>query len=117
MKIAEVRTIPLRGATDDHGWPGGTDPNVQYNTLLEVISDDCLIGLGSCYTTEPLVQASLEILRPMLIGQSALEPERVAEGLRQSTFWLGRGGAIEHTISGIDIALWDLWGKALGQSV
>jgi L-alanine-DL-glutamate epimerase-like enolase superfamily enzyme len=32
-------------------------------------------------------------------------------------FWLGRGGAITHTISGIDIALWDLLGKAAGQPV
>jgi L-alanine-DL-glutamate epimerase-like enolase superfamily enzyme len=37
--------------------------------------------------------------------------------MRQSMFWLGRGGAVEHTISGLDIALWDLWGKALGQPV
>lgn len=29
MKITEVRTIPLRGATHDTGWPGGTDPNEQ----------------------------------------------------------------------------------------
>src|SRR5436190_17620513 len=32
-------------------------------------------------------------------------------------FWLGRGGSVEHTISGIDIALWDLLGKALNQPV
>ena len=117
MKIAEVRTIALSGATDDHGWPGGTDPNVQYNTLVEVVSDEGLIGLGSCYTTRALVLGSLELLKPFLIGQSALEPERVSEGMRQAMFWLGRGGSVEHTISGLDIALWDLWGKALGQPV
>jgi D-galactarolactone cycloisomerase len=117
MKIAEVRTLALSGATDDHGWPGGTDPNVQYNTLLEVVSDEGLIGLGSCYTTRALVEGALALLKPMLIGQSALEPQRVSETLRQSTFWLGRGGSVEHAISGLDIALHDLWGKALGQPV
>jgi D-galactarolactone cycloisomerase len=117
MKITAVRTIALSGATDDHGWPGGTDPNVQYNTLVEVVSDEGLVGLGSCYTTRALVEGSLELLKPFLIGQSALEPERVSEGMRQSTFWLGRGGSVQHTISGLDIALWDLWGKALGQPV
>ncbi len=117
MKITAVRTIALSGATDDHGWPGGTDPNVQYNTLVEVVSDEGLVGLGSCYTTRALVEGSLELLKPFLIGQSALEPERVSEGMRQSTFWLGRGGSVEHTISGLDLALWDLWGKALGQPV
>jgi L-alanine-DL-glutamate epimerase-like enolase superfamily enzyme len=117
MKIAAVRTIALKGVTEDHGWPGGTDPNVQYNTLVEVVSDEGLTGLGSCYTTRPLVEGSLELLKPMLIGQSALEPERVSETMRQSMFWLGRGGSVEHTISGVDIALWDLFGKALGQPV
>ncbi len=117
MKIASVRTIALAGATDDHGWPGGTDPNVQYNTLVEVVSDEGPVGLGSCYTTRTLVEGALELLKPFLIGQSALEPERVSETMRQSTFWLGRGGSVEHAISGLDIALWDLWGKALGQPV
>src|SRR4051812_2756741 len=112
MKIAEIRTISLGGATEDHGWPGGTDPNVQYNTLVEVRSDDGVCGIGSCYTTRALVEGSLELLRPLLAGESACEPERVSEKLRQSMFWLGRGGSVEHTISGLDIALWDLWGRA-----
>src|SRR5690606_17254722 len=39
------------------------------------------------------------------------------EKLHQNTFWQGRGGAITHAISGIDIALWDILGKATGQPV
>jgi L-alanine-DL-glutamate epimerase-like enolase superfamily enzyme len=117
MKILVVNSIPLGGATHDHGWPGGTDPNVQYNTLLEVVGEDGLVGVGSCYTTRALVEGSLALLKPHLIGESGLEPERVSEKLRQSMFWLGRGGSVEHTISGVDIALWDLWGKTLGQPV
>ena len=101
MKIASVKTIPLGGATHDHGWPGGTDPNVQYNTLLEVVSDEGVVGIGSCYTTRALVEGSLQLLKDHLIGESALEPERVSEKLRQSMFWLGRGGSVEHTISGM----------------
>src|SRR2546423_8076686 len=117
MKIVSVKTIPLGGATQDHGWPGGTDPNVQYNTLIEVVSEDGIVGIGSCYTTRALVEGSLQLLKEHLLGESALEPERVSEKLRQGMFWLGRGGSIEHTISGIDIALWDLVGKALNQPV
>ncbi len=49
--------------------------------------------------------------------ESAVEPERVTEKLRRSSFWQGRGGAVEHAISGIDIALWDIMGKACGQPV
>ncbi|MGL4554357.1 MAG: mandelate racemase/muconate lactonizing enzyme family protein, partial [Gemmataceae bacterium] len=42
---------------------------------------------------------------------------RVSEKLRQAMFWQGRGGAVEHAISGIDIALWDVFGKVTGQPV
>jgi D-galactarolactone cycloisomerase len=117
MKITDVRTIPLRGATHDTGWPGGTDPNEQMNTLLEVHTDEGLTGLGSCFTKLHFVEAALRELRPLLVGETVFEAERVGEKLRQHTFWYGRGGAVEHAISGVDIALWDLMGKALGQPV
>jgi D-galactarolactone cycloisomerase len=117
MKIVDVRTIPLRGATHDTGWPGGTDPNEQMNTILEIKTDEGPSGIGSCFTSLPFVEASLTLLKPMLIGETVFEAERVSEKLRQQSFWQGRGGAVEHTISGLDIALWDLMGKALGQPV
>jgi D-galactarolactone cycloisomerase len=117
MKITEVRTIPLSGATHDTGWPGGTKSDEQMNTLLEVKTDQGLTGIGSVFTSQALVEAALQLLRPMLIGETGLEAERVAEKLRQMTFWQGRGGSVEHAISGIDIALWDLLGQALGQPV
>src|SRR2546425_632162 len=61
--------------------------------------------------------AAVALLRPHLIGERADEPARVSEKLRQYTFWQGRGGAVEHAISGIDIALWDLMGQVCGQPV
>jgi L-alanine-DL-glutamate epimerase-like enolase superfamily enzyme len=59
----------------------------------------------------------LHVLEPLYRGECALEPERVSEKLHQHTFWQGRGGSITHTISGIDIALWDVLGQATGQPV
>jgi L-alanine-DL-glutamate epimerase-like enolase superfamily enzyme len=117
MRITDVRTIPLAGATHDTGWPGGTAPEEQMNTLVEIGTDEGLVGIGSCFTSRPFVEASLTLLRPMLVGETVYEAERVGEKLRQLSFWQGRGGAVEHTISGLDIALWDLMGKALGQPV
>ena len=117
MKITDVRTIPLRGATNDTGWPGGTDPNEQMHTLIEIHTGEGLTGIGSCFTSLPFVEASLTLLKPWMVGETPFEAERVSEKLRQQSFWQGRGGAVEHTISGIDIALWDLMGKAVGQPV
>jgi len=117
VKITEIQTIPLLGETPDGGWTEHFDPAENLHTLMEVHTDEGLVGLGSCYTSQALVEASLRLLRPLLIGECAIEPERVSEKLSQMTFWQGRGGAVTHAISGIDIALWDLLGKATGQPV
>jgi D-galactarolactone cycloisomerase len=117
MKITDLHTIPLMGWTDDTGWDFKFDPQENLHTLIEVKTDEGITGVGSVYTSLALVDASLRLLKPFLIGENALEPERVSEKLHQMTFWNGRGGAVTHTISGIDIALWDILGKATGQPV
>ncbi|MCP4511053.1 MAG: mandelate racemase/muconate lactonizing enzyme family protein, partial [Fuerstiella sp.] len=76
-----------------------------------------IIGYGSCFTSGKLVTGAVEMLWPLLKNESALEPERVSETLHQATFWQGRGGAVTHAISGIDIALWDIMGKACDQPI
>lgn len=116
LKIQDVRAYGLRGRTPEGGWSNELKPEDCVHTIIAVLTEDG-IGWGSVFTSEALVKASLEILRPLLLGENALEPERVSEKLHQHTFWLGRGGAITHTISGVDIGLWDLLGKACGQPV
>lgn len=117
MKIREIRAIGLRGRTPEGGWSAELQPEDCVHTLIAVSTDEGLTGWGSVFTNADLVRASLHVLRPLYAGENALEPERVSEKLHQNTFWLGRGGSITHTISGIDIALWDILGKASGQPV
>jgi len=117
MKIVEVELIPIGGGTVDGGWPQELEVEDNLHTILIVRTETGLAGVGSSFTSGKLVEGALEVLWPMLGGESAVEPERVSERLRQSTFWQGRGGAIEHAISGLDIALWDLMGQACGQPV
>lgn len=117
MKITDIVVHRLLGGTVDGGWPDAHRAEDDLHALLEVQTDQGLVGWGSAFTSSGLVQAGVDFLRPLWHGECALEPERVSEILRQSSFWQGRGGTVEHVISGIDIALWDLLGKACGQSV
>ncbi|MBI2926120.1 MAG: mandelate racemase/muconate lactonizing enzyme family protein [Verrucomicrobia bacterium] len=117
MKIREVRCAGLRGATPEGGWSNELKPEDCVHTLIAVHTDEDLIGVGSVFTSEALARGGLALLEPLLVGENALEPERVSEKLHQHTFWQGRGGAVTHTISGIDIALWDILGQATGQPV
>lgn len=117
MKIREIRAAGLHGATPAGGWSDELRPDDVIHTLLAVHTDEGVVGVGSVFTSESLVKASLEVLAPIYTGESALEPERVSEKLHRAMFWLGRGGAVTHTISGIDMALWDILGQATGQPV
>lgn len=117
MKITKIICAGLRGATPEGGWSNELKPDDCVHTLIAVHTDAGMVGLGSVFTNDRLVQASLDILKPLFQGENALEPERVSEKLHQHMFWLGRGGSITHAISGIDIALWDLLGQASGQPI
>jgi D-galactarolactone cycloisomerase len=117
MKITDIRLTGLAGGTVEGGWADELKPDDDINTIVEIVTDEGLIGVGSAMTSKALVEAGVRLLRPLLLGERADEPMRVAERLRQTTFWQGRGGAVEHAISGIDIALWDLFGKICNQPV
>ena len=117
MKITDVRTIPLFGETPETGWSREPGPADMLHTLVLVETDEGITGVGSSFTSRGLVDGAIELLKPNLIGESAIEPERVSEKLLQMTFWQGRGGAVTHAVSGIDIALWDIFGKVCGQPV
>ena len=116
MRISNIRPHRLVGGTVDGGWPEGHEPEDDLHTLIEIETDEGLSGIGSAFTNSALVAAGIETLRAHWIGES-IEPERLSEKLRQASFWQGRGGTLEHVISGIDIGLWDLYGKICEQPV
>ncbi|MBX9585485.1 MAG: mandelate racemase/muconate lactonizing enzyme family protein [Gemmataceae bacterium] len=117
MTIADIKLTGLSGGTVEGGWAEELTPADNVHTVVEVVADDGRVGVGSAFTSRALVAAAADLLRPLLAGERADEPARVSEKLRQHTFWQGRGGAVEHAISGIDIALWDLFGKVVSQPV
>jgi L-alanine-DL-glutamate epimerase-like enolase superfamily enzyme len=117
MKIRDILCAGLRGATPEGGWSTELKPEDCVHTLVAVHTDSGLVGLGSVFTNDALVRAAIALLEPLWRGENALEPQRVSEKLHQHTFWTGRGGSLTHAISGIDIALWDILGRATGQPV
>jgi D-galactarolactone cycloisomerase len=117
VRISTIAAVPLLGESPKGGWSAEIRPQDSIHALIAVHTDAGITGYGSVFTDGRLVQAGLKVLEPLFLGENALEPERVTEKLHQNTFWMGRGGTLTHTISGIDIALWDVLGKALGQPV
>lgn len=117
LRIRSIVAAPLMGDSPKGGWSAEIRPDDSVHALIAVHTEDGITGYGSVFTNGGLVETALKVLEPLYAGENALEPERVTEKLNQNTFWMGRGGTLTHTISGIDIALWDILGKALGQPV
>ena len=116
MKITSVEALGLFGKSPKGGWSNEIQPDDSIHALVFVRTDEGHLGIGSVFTDARLVEAALGVLRPLLIGES-VEPMRVSEKLHQNTFWMGHGGSITHTISGIDIALWDIFGQLTQQPI
>jgi len=117
MKIQSIKIIPLFWKSEKETWNAEFGEEENIHTLLQVTGEDGLFGLGSVYTSAKLVAGALDLLQPLIIGASATDPAATTEKLHQATFWQGRGGAVTHAISGLDIALWDLFGKITKQPI
>ena len=117
FRITRIEAAPLFGESPKGGWSAEIRPEDSIHALIAVHTDQGLTGYGSVFTDGRLVQAGLKVLEPLFLGADALSPDFVSEKLHQNTFWMGRGGTLTHTISGIDIAMWDILGQATGLSV
>ena len=125
MKIASIETIVLRipytsgGSTDTEVW-GGKAWQTADALLVKVTTDAGITGWGEAfgYNVIPATRAAVDqILAPICIGRDARNIEALMLDLQQKLHIFGRGGPIIYGLSGIDIALWDIAGKAAGLPV
>jgi D-galactarolactone cycloisomerase len=98
-------------------YAGGTCTG-RLTSLVEVVTDTGLRGVGSVYSHPGMVELiAKRQLEPLLIGQDPREVEALWQRMYRVTRWYGRKGAAVSALGGIDMALWDLRGKAQGVAV
>jgi len=111
MKITAVETIYLpHGVTVHVG-------AIQY-LWVRIHTDEGLIGLGESYPNAEAEAAVVHTrLASVLLGRDPSEIDRLWADMFLAVSYSGWGGAEMRAISAVDIALWDLLGKATGQPV
>lgn len=93
---------------------------IKYNwTLVKVETDAGLHGWGEAtnWPGSPLIDAACEHVGRVVRGMDARHIDAIWTKLYRDMHWLGQAGPLLSAISGIDIALWDIKGKALGVPV
>ncbi|MFN8500250.1 MAG: mandelate racemase/muconate lactonizing enzyme family protein [Anaerolineae bacterium] len=104
MKITAVKTA----ATVGHGM----------HLWVKVETDAGVTGLGECVHGGRQAIAIIQDLTPRLIGRDPFAIDAIFEELRRAhVFDGGFAGALITALTGIEVALWDLKGKALGVPV
>jgi L-rhamnonate dehydratase len=122
MQITRVEPIILRLPRVDTSRADGT----QDAFLVRVHTDEGLVGIGEADTSPYLARTIIEMpsshaiargLGELLVGQDPLATGRVWREMWTGAYHYGRAGAAIHTISAVDMALWDIAGKAAGLPV
>jgi L-alanine-DL-glutamate epimerase-like enolase superfamily enzyme len=88
------------------------------NIIVKVNTDEGLHGLGTVGLGSPAAMPIIEHhLQPLILGENPFNVELMWEKMFRSTINIGRKGLVLEAISAVDIALWDILGKATGQPV
>ena len=128
MKITDVEAMVLdtgknypdpAEALEAHG--------VRFVSLIKISTDEGITGWSDVETQPHVGKAvvdapsggavGFESLRAALLGEDPLERERLWQKMYRFLAYYGRQGAGMQMLSGADIALWDIAGKAFGQPV
>jgi L-rhamnonate dehydratase len=122
VKITDVEAIILRQPVLDDGIADGS----QDDLVIKVSTDEGILGIGEVDSAPEAVKALVDrksshaiagSLHDLLVGEDPRNVERLWQKLYRGLIYIGRRGIALHALSGIDIALWDIAGKAAGKPV
>jgi D-galactarolactone cycloisomerase len=119
MKITDVKTLRLRATIPSEGqvFSRSGVRNTRSTTLVQVETNEGITGIGSCSGNGELLEFIIDrALKPLIVGMDPIEIDAVWDNAytRGGHKEFGTRGIGVVALSGIDIALWDILGKARG---
>ena len=118
MRITGLRATPVAVPfTRPEAWAFGERTGM-VSVLLEVDTDEGLVGLGeaAAYPSADIIEAVLRTVEPLVVGETGFNVERIMKRINVVGTW-HHVQATSPAIAAVEMALWDLVGKAAGQPV
>jgi L-rhamnonate dehydratase len=121
MKITRVEAIHLRLPDVNERCDGS-----QETLVVKVHTDDGIVGLGEVDSSSSVAKAIIDApvshkicrgLAECVLGEDPFEIDRLVHRMVEGSIFFGRQGAAIQAMSGVEIALWDIMGKATGRPV
>lgn len=122
MIITRIETFPLRipfkpgNRSAASAW-GPKGLHAVDSLLVRVATDQGLEGWGEAFgfTGAPVTQRAVDaVIAPLCVGRDATRIGPLMGEVQDKLAVFGRGGPFTHALSAVDIALWDIAGKAAG---
>jgi D-galactarolactone cycloisomerase len=115
MKVRAIEAIPLRYEipTGAYGSARGL-VSARTTCLVRMEADGGLVGLGEAFGPPRVMVAHVGELAPVFLGQDPFDHERLWGVATNGRYHWGRTGLHIAALSGLEVACWDLMGKALG---
>ena len=117
MKIQRVETYVVEQELETPFYFSQFEFRSRQICMVKVVAEDGSYGWGEGYGPATVVKAGVEFLSPLVLGEDPLQVEAVWQKMHLRALDYARRGVLVAAISAIDIALWDLRGKLLGQPV
>ncbi len=117
MKISKIETFILSDKLQESFFFSQWEYSERRICIVKVSTDDGIVGWGEGYGPADVIQAGIKSIAPLLIGKNPIEQETLWFDMYRKTLDYARRGVLAASISAIDVALWDLKGKALNLPV
>jgi L-alanine-DL-glutamate epimerase-like enolase superfamily enzyme len=117
MIITGIETFPLRIPFKPGQASPASDAGAVDSLLVKVTTDEGWEGWGEGFGLRGVAvtqQAIEELIAPLCVGQDASRIGSLMLAVQTELQAFGRGGPVTHALSAVDIALWDIAGKAAG---
>jgi L-rhamnonate dehydratase len=121
MKIKNVEPIVLYAQDNEMEGEANVGGYTGYQVIVRIDTDEGVHGWGeacigsekgeAAYAVKELIERGIA---PRIKGENPIEFRKIWERLYEATYWYGRRGVAIFALSGIDTALVDITGKALG---
>lgn len=121
MKITRVEPIHLRLPSINERCDGSQD-----TLIVKVHTDAGIVGVGEVDSSPHVAKAAIEApishkicrgLAECVLGQDPVAIDLLVQRMYEGTIFMGRHGAVIQAMSGVEIALWDIFGKAVERPV
>lgn len=121
MKITDVEALIIKQPSIAMIGDGTQD-----TVLIKVHTDEGITGIGEVDSSPYVVKAIIETpashmvcmgLKEAILGEDPFDIEKIWNKMYHRSYYYGRRSVAIHAMSGIDMAIWDIIGKAVGKPV